>query len=58
MIPISFIGIMLSRVSELAVQKDFVGVAQYFCGRGRTDTCVLGRCLNFLLLCNCVVVIR
>ncbi len=49
---------VLARVSKLAVQKDFVGLAQYFCGRGRTKTCVLEHCHNFLLLWNCVVVIR
>ena len=28
----------------------FVGVVSYFCGRGRTKTCVLGCCRNFLFL--------
>jgi hypothetical protein len=49
---------VLARVSKLAVQKDFVGLAQYFREHGRTKTCVLGRCRNFLLLWNCGVVIR
>ena len=48
---------VLARVSKLVIQKDFVGMAQYFRGHGRTETCVLGRCRNFLLLWNCVVVI-
>ena len=41
---------VLARVSKLAVQKDFVGLAQYFPERGRTKTCVLGRCRNFFVM--------
>ena len=48
---------VLARVSKLAVQKDFVGMAQYFCRHGRTKTCILGHCQNVLLLWNCGVVI-
>ncbi len=47
----------VSQGFKIGRPKDFVGVAQHFRGRGRTKTCVLRRCRNFLLW-NCGVVIR
>ena len=44
----SIAGRVLARTPNLAVQNMFVGVVSYLCGRGRTKTCGLGRCRNFL----------
>ena len=40
---------VLARIPNLAVQI-YLWVISYFCGRGRTKTCVLGCCRNFLFL--------
>ena len=39
---------VLARIPNLAVQI-CLWVVSYFCGRGRTKTCVLGCCRNFFL---------